>query len=260
MAPYVIKINTSDKGDILSTVLGKRIDEQVYSSFLSLYNDRPPSTQDDDIEVVLTTEGGDMTYSILIANIIANHKGKTIATIPKYAFSGGTVIALMCDEIHLCPNASIGPIDLQVFFPVKSVIPSMKQWAGRSWFCSAMHGILNAYQVDYIEKLRGLLEIKYTDAETVKQIIDFFYFKFNHNTPLFHRDIPDFLAHKVKAVDVMRTTQAPFDTGVGSGLDLMMNMIAPSLMSSAGGPYLPPRLHGPSSKFELGSESETESD
>ena len=71
---------------------------------------------------------------MLIANVIANHKGKTVTLIPRYAFSGGTVIALVCDEIHLLPNASLGSIDLQMYFPIKSMIPAMRQYKDANWF------------------------------------------------------------------------------------------------------------------------------
>ena len=198
MAPQTIKINTSGAGDFFSSVLGKRIDERTYSDFMAEYDSRV--LPDDDLTVVLTTEGGDMTYSVLIANVVANHKGKTIALVPRYAFSGGTVIALMCDEIHLLPNASLGPIDLLVYVPIKSVIPTMQKYKDTNWFCGTVHALLDSCQADYVRKLRGLLALKY-DERAVCKVLEFFYFEFNHNTPLFQRDMPAFMAQKVKTVD-----------------------------------------------------------
>ena len=256
MAPHVIEIDTSDQSDMFSSVFGKRIDEQVYSSFLEKYNNRPESP-DDELEIVLTTEGGDMTYSVLVANILANHKGKTTAVVPKYAFSGGTVIALMCDEIHLCPNASLGPIDLQVYLPVKSVLPSMEKWAYRSWFCSAVHGLLSTCQKDYIDKLTGLFELKYKDSVVVKDMIDFFYFKYNHSTPLFQRDMPDFLAHKVKTVDVKIVKVAKQAVNASSDMDFMMRLMSAS--NPRPSKTVVKQLHGPSVPLYSGSGSDSDS-
>jgi ClpP class serine protease len=65
-------------------------------------------------DVIVHSPGGQLLPSIQIARALKNHPEKTRAIIPHYAMSGGTIIALACDEIVMDPDAVIGPIDPQV--------------------------------------------------------------------------------------------------------------------------------------------------
>jgi len=231
MPPQTIHIDTSRESDgLFSSLFGKRIDERTYSKFLADYDAIAP---DDELTIVLTTEGGDMKYSVLIANAVANHKGRTVALVPKYAFSGGTVIALMCDEIHMFPNASLGPVDLQVYLPVKSVIPTMRSWKDANWFCGTVHAVLDSCQSDYLDRLRSLLELKHEQKNEVGAILDFFYHKFNHSTPIFQRDVPASLSLKVRTVDRSDTTEKTVNVETMGGGEDMMRMM--SMLAAGGG-------------------------
>ena len=50
------------------------------------------------------------------------------AFVPHYAMSGGTLIALAANEIVMCQQSILGPIDLQVgSFPAASLIKAINQ-------------------------------------------------------------------------------------------------------------------------------------
>jgi ClpP class serine protease len=63
--------------------------------------------------VILHTLGGYSFPSEMIANAIKNHPEKKSACVPYVAMSGGTVIALSTDKIHMGKDAFLGPIDTQ---------------------------------------------------------------------------------------------------------------------------------------------------
>jgi ClpP class serine protease len=63
--------------------------------------------------VILHTLGGYSFPSEMIANAIKNHPNKKFACVPHVAMSGGTVIALATDKIHMGKDAFLGPIDTQ---------------------------------------------------------------------------------------------------------------------------------------------------
>jgi ClpP class serine protease len=66
------------------------------------------------IEIVLHTPGGMVLAARQIASALADHDAKVTAVIPHYAMSGGTLIALACDEIVLDSHAALGPVDPQI--------------------------------------------------------------------------------------------------------------------------------------------------
>jgi ClpP class serine protease len=49
-----------------------------------------------------------------ISRLLSNYKGKIRAIVPLYAMSGGTILALSCDEIKMGEGACLGPTDVQV--------------------------------------------------------------------------------------------------------------------------------------------------
>lgn len=73
---------------------------------------RTPPTQP--IELLLHTPGGLVLSSLQIARALKAHKGRKTVYVPHYAMSGGTLIALACDEIVLNRHAVLGPIDPQI--------------------------------------------------------------------------------------------------------------------------------------------------
>jgi ClpP class serine protease len=58
-----------------------------------------------------------------IARAIHRHPGKSTVLVPHYAMSGGTLIALAADEIIMCEDAVLGPVDPQLGqFPAASLL------------------------------------------------------------------------------------------------------------------------------------------
>jgi ClpP class serine protease len=80
------------------------------------------------IAVILHTLGGYAFPSEMIAQALKNFKGRKTAYVPYVAMSGGTAIALATDEIHMGPDAALGPIDAQYHgFPADAYARLIKE-------------------------------------------------------------------------------------------------------------------------------------
>ncbi|MCD6313267.1 MAG: ATP-dependent Clp protease proteolytic subunit [Thaumarchaeota archaeon] len=80
--------------------------------------------QDMPIAIIIHTPGGLVLAAAQIALALKEHKAKTIAIIPHYAMSGGTLIALAADELWMDQNAVLGPVDPQLSDPRHGAIPA----------------------------------------------------------------------------------------------------------------------------------------
>lgn len=76
------------------------------------------------IVIIIHTPGGLVLAAAQIALALKEHKAKTIAIIPHYAMSGGTLIALAADELWMDQNAVLGPVDPQLSDPRHGAIPA----------------------------------------------------------------------------------------------------------------------------------------
>ncbi|AEB10432.1 SDH family Clp fold serine proteinase [Desulfobacca acetoxidans] len=75
------------------------------------------------LDIIMHTPGGLVLASMQIARAIHRHPGKTTVFVPHYAMSGGTLIALAADEIVMCEDAVLGPVDPQLGqFPAASLL------------------------------------------------------------------------------------------------------------------------------------------
>jgi hypothetical protein len=73
------------------------------------------------IVVILHTLGGYAFPSEMIAQALKHYPGRKTTYVPYVAMSGGTAIALATDEIHMGPDAALGPIDAQYHgFPAEA--------------------------------------------------------------------------------------------------------------------------------------------
>jgi ClpP class serine protease len=80
------------------------------------------------IDIILHTPRGLVLAASQIASALAEHDGTVRAIIPHYAMSGGTLIALAADEIHVDPHAALGPVDPQLGeYPAASIIVAAEQ-------------------------------------------------------------------------------------------------------------------------------------
>lgn len=74
------------------------------------------------VVLMLHTGGGFFGPSVQITRAVQRH-GNVWAFVPYYAMSGGTLIALGCRQIVMCPSASLGAVDPQIMgFSVSSIL------------------------------------------------------------------------------------------------------------------------------------------
>jgi ClpP class serine protease len=89
----------------------------------------PPSRP---IHIVLHTRGGLSSACEMIAQALRAHPGGTVAFVPYYAMSAGTVVALAADKIVYGHAAALGPIDTQYYgFPVGAYADLAKRKSAR---------------------------------------------------------------------------------------------------------------------------------
>jgi len=80
------------------------------------------------IDLIVHTPGGLVLAAGQIGQALRRHRGKVTLFVPHYAMSGGTLIALACDEIVMDPNAVLGPVDPQIGqSPAASVLAVLEQ-------------------------------------------------------------------------------------------------------------------------------------
>lgn len=88
------------------------IDQEVQKSFLKQYKNCNPNW---DINIIVQTNGGQLSSAEAICSYILNHEGdgKIVCYIPQFSHSGGCMIALTCDEIVMTRNSILSPCDAQ---------------------------------------------------------------------------------------------------------------------------------------------------
>lgn len=75
------------------------------------------------IDIILHTPAGLSLGAEQIAHALRRHKGKVTVFVPHYAMSGGTMIALVADELVMCRDAVLGALDPIVGqYPAASLI------------------------------------------------------------------------------------------------------------------------------------------
>ncbi|NSW57337.1 MAG: hypothetical protein HPY44_15080 [Armatimonadetes bacterium] len=80
------------------------------------------------IDIILHTPGGMVLAAGQIAHALRRHPARVTAFVPHYAMSGGTLIALACDEIIMDPDAVLGPVDPQIGGqPAASILQVLEQ-------------------------------------------------------------------------------------------------------------------------------------
>jgi hypothetical protein len=69
---------------------------------------------DQTIDLIIHTNGGDTNNCKLMIDTIFNHHGQIRVYIPKTAYSAGTLLSLVGNEIHMDHNAHLTPFDTQI--------------------------------------------------------------------------------------------------------------------------------------------------
>jgi ClpP class serine protease len=110
-ATVITLIHRQETMSLLGFPVVRFIDIDDAESVLRAIRDTPSGRP---IEIVLHTPGGMVIAAQQIASALADHDAQVTAVVPHYAMSGGTLIALACDEIVIDAHASLGPVDPQL--------------------------------------------------------------------------------------------------------------------------------------------------
>ena len=71
---------------------------------------------DDKLNIVLYCEGSNVSSSDAIINILLMHEGFINIYIPRYCYSGGSMVALCGDNIYMNNYSLLSPVDPQISF------------------------------------------------------------------------------------------------------------------------------------------------
>ena len=118
----VTMIHRQERIGLFGIPFYKYIDIEDSEQVLRAIRMTPPEMP---LAIVIHTPGGLVLAAAQIALALKDHKAKTIAIIPHYAMSGGTLIALAADEIWMDPHAVLGPVDPQISDPQRGGIPAV---------------------------------------------------------------------------------------------------------------------------------------
>lgn len=179
----IIRIEDSG-GKFFSQLDG--IDEKTYRSFVDQYM---LYKETDDLIIDIKTQGGSLTYSLLISEIISRHKGQTTAHIAYNAFSGGTIIALACNKIKMTRAAAVTCIDPQSSY-IGSIRhaerPLLDATSQSGWIGLISNILINYYDETnkhFESKMMAILQRRYS-RESAAILFDFFTRSHPHDTPL----------------------------------------------------------------------------
>jgi ATP-dependent protease ClpP protease subunit len=78
-------------------------------------------SSDGEINLIVESGGGDIDATAKIVKMIRSRVKGFRVTVPYYAKSAATLLAVSADEIHMCKSAELGPVDPQVRDPVTGI-------------------------------------------------------------------------------------------------------------------------------------------
>lgn len=162
------------------------------------------------VHLHLRTPGGQMYFAMLIAQMVYNWKGKVVAHVHAYSASGGTLIALACNEIVMDDLSVLGPIDPQVpreqthysatdhmralnIDPTGNLLDAdLPLFAAQGQKCDVRQAIdanismlqSAAMLRTYKQFLERILSKNYKGAEHVQKLIAFFWIDRDHSSPI----------------------------------------------------------------------------
>lgn len=151
------------------------------------------------LRITLKTYGGKVTTFLPIARVLSKHKGKLTVVIDRYAYSGGTILALMCDTIVMTDYSNLGGINPYYLIPINSNhIKRASDAINNSWV-----KVLFEYATDVeksvIAQLESMLSTRYKPQE-IEEIIRYFVYGVDHNTPLYYESLPKVIQKKILLV------------------------------------------------------------
>ena len=169
----------------------------TYDSFMNQYDKIDTKLP---LRVEIKTHGGSVSTFLSIAKILSEYPSKIIIKIDRYAYSGGTILCLVCDEIEMNKNCIMGAINPYILLPVtsKQITKAQEKTAG-SGFVALIFEYLKDMENCYLTNLKNILSKKYPEQE-IGEIIDFFVYKHEHNMPIHYEDLPQIIKNKIKLV------------------------------------------------------------
>jgi len=186
------------KSGLMDFVIGSdseknSINQEVYEEFRVEY---AKCKIDDPITLKIKTHGGDLFYSLLIANILRNHQGKIHCIIDQYAMSGGSLVALACNTISMTNVDAMGPIDPQLYgiLSAKDVINALGQKEEKNTFETLLHSASKGCVNGYLPLLKKIL-LKNHSQDAMEEIIDKFFFPETDHSTIITVDELDFLTN-----------------------------------------------------------------
>jgi ClpP class serine protease len=121
----ILLIHRQETVSFLGVPLARYIDIEDSEAILRAIRLTPTEMP---IDLIVHTPGGLVLAAEQIAHALLRHQAPVTMFVPHYAMSGGTLLALACDQIVMDPNAVLGPVDPQLGpFPAASILEAVAQ-------------------------------------------------------------------------------------------------------------------------------------
>ncbi len=164
--------------------------EAVVRAIRSTPKDKP-------IMLILHTPGGMVLAASQIAHALHKHPAKTVAVVPHYAMSGGTLIAIAADEIWMDPAAALGPLDPQIpvegqHLPAPSLVKVLEEKGKEASDKFLVYGDVarKALQEMY-DTVVKFLSSKMEKEQAEKVAEELVMGKYTHDYPLFYEKVKE---------------------------------------------------------------------
>lgn len=131
-------------------------------------------------DIILHTPGGEIFFTQLICKLIKEYGQPIRAIVPFYSMSGGTMIALSCNEILMGNSACLGPIDPQLggifsYGSARSWREVVKKKGRKANDASIQFAYIGEQYTKTIRaNLKEVLSNKIIDQNQMEQTLDFF--------------------------------------------------------------------------------------
>jgi ClpP class serine protease len=116
----ITMIHRQERRSLFGFSVARHIDLEDAQTIIAAIKETPVTVP---IDLILHTPGGLVLAAMQIARAVEAHPAKVTVSVPVYAMSGGTLIALAADEIVLGEFSVLGPIDPQIVgLPAASIV------------------------------------------------------------------------------------------------------------------------------------------
>ncbi len=116
----ITMIHRQERAGLFGFSVGRHIDLEDAQTIIAAIKETPPDVP---IDLILHTPGGLVLAAMQIARAVEAHPARATVYVPVYAMSGGTLIALVADEIVMGEFSMLGPIDPQISgLPAASIV------------------------------------------------------------------------------------------------------------------------------------------